>query len=225
MPPTCESAAERWWHGYDTPSRALLPKWLQHLHRNLADSRGRRSEVRLAALQIERACGPRPGDVPAPVHAPKNWGIKRHKALRKHESSLLTQIRTGCIGLDEFLHERGVPSRATPLCRCGNGPETPEHILLFCTLLTTERQELQAALPVAARTRTDIEALTNKPDTAATLVRWFLRLQRLQEYRTAVRIFPPDAEDPRGTEDGQSTNGTREADEGATLLSNHEHRV
>ena len=59
--------------------------------------------------------------------------MARHQGLYKHESSLLTQIRTGKIGLRAFLFERGVPSIATLQCRCSSrAPETVVHLVLDC---------------------------------------------------------------------------------------------
>ena len=64
-----------------------------------------------------------------------NLAIKKHKGLKKHESSLLTQIRTGKVGLRAFLFKRHVPDVNT-LCRCGQGEETPAHLAVFCQELS-----------------------------------------------------------------------------------------
>jgi hypothetical protein len=58
--------------------------------------------------------------------------LKKHYGLLKHESSLLTQIRTGKVGLRAFLFERKVPDVATPQCICGKAPETAAHLALDC---------------------------------------------------------------------------------------------
>ena len=47
--------------------------------------------------------------------------LKRHEGLTKAQSSLLTQARTGDIGLRNFLFKIGVPETATPYCECGKG--------------------------------------------------------------------------------------------------------
>lgn len=57
---------------------------------------------------------------------------RRHSSLRKAESSALVQARTGKIGLRAFLFSRKVPGIVTPLCDCGESPETVEHILGGC---------------------------------------------------------------------------------------------
>jgi hypothetical protein len=53
---------------------------------------------------------------PADLQKPTDEVLKRHNSLRKHESSLLTQIRTGRIGLNAFLWERKVPTVLSPYC-------------------------------------------------------------------------------------------------------------
>jgi hypothetical protein len=39
----------------------------------------------------------------------------KHAELKKHESSFLTQVRTGKVGLRAFLFQRKVPDVRTPL--------------------------------------------------------------------------------------------------------------
>ena len=45
--------------------------------------------------------------------------LDRHEGLTKAESSLLTQARTGVIGLRDFLFRARVPEVPTPYCECG----------------------------------------------------------------------------------------------------------
>jgi hypothetical protein len=48
-----------------------------------------------------------------------------HKHLRKAESSVLVQARTGKIGFAKFLCDRRVPGYAIGQCLCGHGLENP----------------------------------------------------------------------------------------------------
>ena len=74
--------------------------------------------------------------------------LKKHRDLLKHESSLLTQIRTGKVGLRAFLFEHKVPEVATPWCPCGEAPETAAHLVLDCRDLTAaERGPPTAHIP------------------------------------------------------------------------------
>jgi len=47
----------------------------------------------------------------------------------KAQSSLLTQVHTGHIGLRDYLISRGVPDVTTPWCPCGLDKETPHHTI------------------------------------------------------------------------------------------------
>ncbi len=51
----------------------------------------------------------------------KDKTLKRHEGLSKAKSSLLVQIRTGDIGLRDFLFKRGVPEVLTPTASAGRG--------------------------------------------------------------------------------------------------------
>jgi hypothetical protein len=121
----------------------------------------------------------------------------KHKKLLKHESSLLVQIRTGKVGLRAFLFARKVPEVATPHCRCGDAPETPQHLVLDCVELTEARRQLQQRLwPQAICTYPDFVEATADPRTAPTIVQWLLATGRFPEFRLAVELSSPDrAED------------------------------
>jgi hypothetical protein len=56
--------------------------------------------------------------------------LKKHQHLYKHKSSLLTQIRTGKVGLRAFLFERKVLEVATLQCLCSEAPETAAYLVL-----------------------------------------------------------------------------------------------
>ena len=73
---------------------------------------------------------------------PTKQMLKLHEGLRKAESALLTQARTGRIGLAKFLYERSVPGFTTATCQCRAGHETPRHMALFCTYEANRRHYL-----------------------------------------------------------------------------------
>ncbi|EAQ86126.1 hypothetical protein CHGG_07379 [Chaetomium globosum CBS 148.51] len=92
---------------------------------------------------------------------PRNEALRRHDGLSKAKSSLLIQIRTGGIGLRDFLFTRGVPEVLTPACECGEGRETAEHLVVWCFAppLTRRwertgiwtRRDFYSVLPTTAR--------------------------------------------------------------------------
>src|SRR5579862_3156138 len=71
------------------------------------------------------------------VHSPKDPPpsrqiLKLHVGLRKAESSILAQARTGRVGLAKFLYRQKVPRMQTAQCRCEAGEETVRHMALYC---------------------------------------------------------------------------------------------
>jgi hypothetical protein len=69
--------------------------------------------------------------------------LKLHKGLRKAESSLAIQLRTGTNGLHAFLFQARVPSVSSLLCSCGRERQTAKHILIFCRRHAGARHELR----------------------------------------------------------------------------------
>ena len=56
--------------------------------------------------------------------------LKLYKQLKKAESSVLVQARTGRIGLAYFLNKPQVLGYETLVSKCGLRDETAEHLLL-----------------------------------------------------------------------------------------------
>ena len=82
--------------------------------------------------------------------------LRLHAGLSKAQSSILTQVRTGKIGLVAFLCKQRVPGFPTPACSCGALWETAKHVVLDCPRLLRVRRSLY----LAAAT-TDYQALTS----------------------------------------------------------------
>lgn len=108
----------------------------------------------------------------------------RYYGLLRHEATVLCQVRTGKVGLNAFLFKIRTPGVNTPLCRCGEAPETAEHVILGCKDLEVERDQLRAAIaPLSLGSREDLARLTNTPLANQKLVRWLLKTQRLPHFR------------------------------------------
>jgi hypothetical protein len=118
--------------------------------------------------------------------------LQAHGGLTKAKSSLLTQSRTGAIGLRGFLFKRRVPGVPTPLCHCGKAPETVAHMVLKCS-----DPKLEDGRPQLRDRHALMKALGNRLD-AARIVAWLLKLGRLQEYRLAVELEQEEAEEDAG---------------------------
>ncbi len=115
-----------------------------------------------------------------------------HTGLSRAKSSILTQLRTGAIGLNDFLAARNVPN-ITPECECGWVRQTPKHIIVHCPCLGGREQMWTRAGTLdydrALRTKQGAEAITT----------WLLskcnRL-RLPQFRVA-RELADKQQDPR----------------------------
>jgi hypothetical protein len=115
--------------------------------------------------------------------------LERHEGLTKAESSLLTQARTGAIGLKDFLFRARVPGIPTPYCNCGQGRETVEHLVVWCPQPPNPRTWSATEI----RSQRDLYRALDGPGDrerwlARKVVRWLLHSRRLLEYRLAVRL-------------------------------------
>ena len=101
---------------------------------------------------------------------PYRSALRLRAGLSKAQSSILTQVRTGKIGLAAFLCKRRVPDFPTPACSCGAQWETARHVVMDCPRL----QRARCSLFVTAST-TDYQVLISRPRPAAALTSWILR--------------------------------------------------
>ena len=106
--------------------------------------------------------------------------------MSKAESALLTQIRTGRIGLNQFLHSRRVPGYTSPECPCGTAEQTVQH-MLHCETLREGRKELR-------RTggSTELEVLLKSKKGATALVKWWMKERLSPQFNLAARILDDD---------------------------------
>ena len=113
---------------------------------------------------------------------PDRRNLKLYRGLTKARCSILLQVRSGKTGLAGFLHRRKVPGFTSPDCACGNGVETPKHILVHCPRFAGSRSQLLRG------GRLDTGALLGCPEGAAQLSGWWLRQSILQQFRLAREL-------------------------------------
>jgi hypothetical protein len=112
---------------------------------------------------------------------------KIYKNLYKHEASIFMQIRTGCVGMAEFLFRRHVPNVPIPFYSCGKASETPEHMLLYCQKTRKRKKEIRDLIaPKALRTRRNLAHLTLKHP--GLVIDWLLRTGKFTLYDKARRL-------------------------------------
>jgi hypothetical protein len=147
----------------------------------------------------------RRGDLAA-RRGPDLTNHKVYKDLYKHQASVLMQVRTGCVGMADFLFHRHVPDVPTPLCSCGEAPETPEHVLLHCTETAGKREIVrQRVAPITLRTRRDLAQLTLKyPELT---VEWLLQTGKFALHNKARELQREWESEELSSRDQEATTG------------------
>ena len=110
---------------------------------------------------------------------PEKGNLRLYQGLTKACCSILTQIRTGKTGLAAFLHRRRVPGFSSPLCPCGQGAETPKHVLVHCTQFQSARASLAGPRGV------DTHQLLTTGEGAQKLSHWWLQHGILHQFGLA----------------------------------------
>jgi hypothetical protein len=118
------------------------------------------------------------------VEAPSRKILKIHKDLKKAESAVLTQIRTGRIGLAAFLNKVRVPDYLSPACRCGQAHETAAHIIAHCQLYAEARRSLRGP-----DMRMDVRSLVSTSEGARRLTKWVISLRILPQFNLAAELL------------------------------------
>ena len=113
---------------------------------------------------------------------PDKRNLKIYHGLTKARCSILTQIRSGKIGLAGFLHHRRVPGQNSPVCECGRATETPLHVLVHCPKHAGARWEL------LRDGRVDIQSMLNTRDGATQLTGWWLHRDILGQFGLAREL-------------------------------------
>ncbi len=104
-------------------------------------------------------------------------------------SSTLCQIQTGKIGLKAFLHHQRVPGANSPLCSCGEAPQTAFHVINKCQLHDIRRAYLRRQLaPSPLLTRRDLHNILKDTDKAKAVAKWLLNTGILSYYSLAESI-------------------------------------
>ena len=137
------------------------------------------SATRLITPQLDRQPPPQTqlldpdpgeGDNWKPDKMPYRSALRLRAGLSKAPSSILTQVRTGKIGLAAFICKQRVPDFPTLACSCGAQWETARHVVMDCPRL----QHACCSLFTAAST-TDYQVMISRQRPAATLTAWILR--------------------------------------------------
>ena len=143
----------------------------------------RRAQRALLAKWMERWQAAPRSAAEAVSQPPDRRVLALHKGLHKAESSVLTQLRTGKIGLADFLHKAGVPEVESTECSCGQGRETPRHITVFCPRYRDARKELRVGGHV------DFNELLTTAEGVRKVTRWWIKRGILEQFRLASELI------------------------------------
>jgi len=104
--------------------------------------------------------------------------LKLHTGREKAHSAILTQLRTGKIGFNAFLHERRVPTVPSPRCPCDLGAMTVRHVLLTCPIWKDLRDEYIRPLQ-----STNLSNILNSPKGCTAVILFILHTQLLEQFK------------------------------------------
>jgi hypothetical protein len=111
--------------------------------------------------------------------APSRKVLQLRDGLTKRQSAILVQMRTGTIGLRDFLLRRRVPDILDPMCECQEGGQTVRHVLLICRKLKDIRRQELGHLPEGS----DLRAILSKRKVATKAIKFMERVQILGQSR------------------------------------------
>jgi ribonuclease HI len=131
------------------------------------------------------------------VPAPDKKNLRLFENLSKPYTSILVQIRSMRIALNHFLFKINVSD--SDECYCGEGSQTPRHVLLQCPLHADLRKTLLDK--IRARTGltniTDYDAIVSDSQAARYVAEFMLRTGLLGQFRQVD--VEPDPEDDETT--------------------------
>ena len=121
--------------------------------------------------------------------------LAKHNGLQRPLSSLITQLRTGKIGLAHYLHK--IRRRDSPRCPCAQGIQTVRHVLTECPRTQDLRKEL------LGRTN-DVRKILNDPALAKSAAILLLRGNLLGQFQDVREIEDLNPEPPNNPGTGGS---------------------
>lgn len=110
---------------------------------------------------------------------PNKKVLKYWKGLRKASSSVMIQLRTGRISLNQYLTRINVRDDAE--CECGLSNQTPLHVVLECPRFVSQRRDMWQQMD-QMRT-SDFKALLTDPRAAPAIAHFMIKTGLLTQFQ------------------------------------------
>ncbi|EDN04892.1 predicted protein [Histoplasma mississippiense (nom. inval.)] len=162
----------------DTDDTAATPDFLRHLISAAKSEIHRQTQVQWERDWENESSG---RATYALTPAPSPTVLHLHHSLHKALSSTIVQMRTGKIGLRQFLYERKVPEITDTLCECGGGNQTVRHVLLACPRFNNLRTETWENGEGRGE-RLDLKEILTTPKLAKKAARFMILTRLLGQY-------------------------------------------
>jgi ribonuclease HI len=133
------------------------------------------------------------------IKAPHKKNLDLYKGLSKPHTSIIIQMRTMRVSLRHFLFKIGACE--TDRCSCGEGSQTPKHILLQCSLYAEARRKMINKLfnEGFRGNISDYDALVSDPQAIRYIAEFMHQTGLLSQFRHAELTEPAEQDQERGS--------------------------
>jgi len=115
------------------------------------------------------------------VQAPNKKTIRIYEGLSKPQCAILIQMRTMRIGLRHFLFK--IKAVNSDKCSCGEGSQTPKHVVMQCSHHIELRKRLWRELDNIEGLETDYDKIVSHPQATRYVVNFMHRTGLLQQFQ------------------------------------------
>jgi ribonuclease HI len=116
------------------------------------------------------------------VQVPNKKTLRLYEGLSKPQCAILIQMRTMRIGLRHFLFK--IKAADSDKCSCGEGSQTPKHILLQCPLYKDLRRQFWMRLDKdEVEVETDYDKIMSHPQATRYVAKFMQQTGLLQQFR------------------------------------------
>lgn len=103
-----------------------------------------------------------------------------HRTLKRAQSSIAIQTRSGHVGLNSYLYRRQVPGIESPRCQCGYQSQNIKHMIMQCPQWAAGRAEIWRQAKVRS-----FQAMMDNPDDVKRITQWILDQGWMEQFRLA----------------------------------------